>query len=331
MSKTVAKKQEPVSELWNSYLSMEEAKASLAQRKKDFLATMAKASAEEAKACEKHGRAFFGIAAEAGDKAAVRAIMAVMNEVYPWGSSLSKEEASGLISAFSKETLKREDLMEGGAPNRLSKILIAAVREVPGAYGSPEIIGGLISAEMPTNSFINTVFRSDLTLEKKAKGAALCKGDRENPLQADILDRLERQFVANVRESYSHDRSNVGKHMQEIIDFLNKEASLGEVLVKKVVEAEECAYAAPLAALVPSSFQVAMEAVLTSGSPMALAAFYRAHSQKCDKKAFHEKLSEAMRPDPEAMARAILDGRGHMHPMMHPMMIMGPMRYMYER
>lgn len=267
------------------------------------------------------------MAAEQDKDAIVRIIDACVDPITAFGR-IENEVAAGVMRAFSGQTVKAKDLLSvppesdpslTSAPKetKLAIFLIECVKTDPTGYGASTIINSLIEAKVKTDTFIITTLKSDIGFKTKMEAVLLCS---EIPnVSPDTLDLLVKKTLEN-----SHHGLPDGKSIPTLFSLVSslprEEARLTDTIASHL----ECEYAANLVELVPATFDRACALVLKSGSPRALASFYRSHGKKCDKKAFHEKLAEAMRPDPDAMAMAILEGRhgGFGYHPMHPFMMM---------
>jgi hypothetical protein len=268
--------------------------------------------------------------ARAKESQAVLAVIRAMRDTNHL--NLTEEDAKNVIGVG--YGLPPEAFLADGKNTNLTQLLIAAIRKVPKGDSMVEAGGGsavnaLVSAKVRTNSFLDPVLASDMQLSEKMQVLDLSDGILE--LRDGTMDALEAHLLRWLDQNGRTDTA--AAKIQGVVNtrVRNTSRSEAEEMVRRLAAHAECAHAATVAEALPDSFDTARDEVLRSGSPEALATFWRAHSAKCDKKAFHEKLTEAMRPDPAALADAILEnkrygGRGyHMyHPMMGPMMV-GPM------
>ena len=260
-----------------------------------------------------------------------KAVLAVVRAMRDIGHvNLTEEDAKNVIGAG--YDLPPEAFVSDGKNTNLTQLLIAAIRKVPKNESIGSAVHALVSAKVRTNPFLDPVLASDMQLSEKMEVLDLSDGVIE--LRGETMQALEKQLLRWLDHNGRTDTA--AAKIQKVVgtEVRNTSRAEADEMVRRLAAHAECAHAATVAEALPDSFEVARDEVLRSGSPEALATFWRAHSAKCDKKAFHEKLTEAMRPDPAALAEAILDnrrygGRGYpvYHPMMGPMM-MGPVMMM---
>jgi len=223
---------------------------------------------------------------------------------------------------------------EEGKLKPIGELLVEAIRAAHHASANMgDAILKIVRTGTQTDSIVAQAMRADLHIIDKVRVLELAHDLTGFPRQSyeQMVEQLLR--LASEREA---DVPKVLKKMMEVAKALDEFGLAESGLVRKVVSHADCRAAADVAAAVPETFEAAKDAVLKSGSPEALATFWRKHSTRCDKEAFQQRLTDALRPDPEAMARAILDGdRDRMfgfpyRPMMGPMM-MGPILFMGRR
>lgn len=266
--------------------------------------------------------------ARAKDTKAVLAVVRAMRDMDHL--NLTEEDAKNVINVG--YSLPAEAFLADGRNTNLTQLLIAAIRKSPRNEEIGSAVSALVAAKVRTNPFLDPVLSSTLQLSEKMGVLDLSDGVLE--LREGTMAALEAQLLRWLDHNGRTDTALA--KIQKVVNTGVRSTSRGETneMVRRLAAHAECAHAAAVAEALPDSFEVARDEVLKSGSPEALATFWRAHSAKCDKKAFHEKLTEAMRPDPAALAEAILDnkrygGRGYSmyHPMMMgPIMMMGPGR-----
>lgn len=233
--------------------------------------------------------------------------------------------ADTILAAYVRVPFEAKDVVSPETDGKMTKLfrtLIEFVKIVPTSYGASHVLEAVIAAKTPVESFINTIIRSDLPFVEKMKAVSLCP--RPN-LHDDVLEKIEKAVIQLFENGLHSGHVKHDKEKQEAIVTAVRlyDSSRGENRLSVLLSNhQDCEFAAVLAETVPSTFDVAMAAVLKSGSPRAVAHFYRSHGKRCDKAVFHAKLTDAMRPNPEALASAILDGHHGMGFGMHPMMIM---------
>ncbi len=269
--------------------------------------------------------------AKAGDKEAMIAVVRAFKNIDH--VDLNQEEAHHVMGIG--YNLPVEAFLSDGRNTNLTDLLIAAIRKAPNDDGVCNALGYLVKAKVKTNyagnaSFLNAVLGSDLSLSDKMK--ALDLSDDVSRIGESTLGVLEKQLLRHIDNNY--DNEVVLESVRKVVGLSVRCGAGGEALARTISSYRECRYAALVAKAIPESFGTACDEVLKSGCPEALAAFWQAHSARCDRKVFLEKLTEAVRPDPEALAKAILENkggrRGHygypmLHPLMfHPGMMMGP-------
>ncbi len=257
--------------------------------------------------------------ARARDTKAVLAVVRALHDMRY--IDLTQEDAKNVIGAG--YNLPVEAFVSDGKNTNLTTLLIAAIKRIPKDESVVSAVRALVSAKVRTDSFIDDVLASPVSLSEKLAALALSDGSAE--LHEETLKALEGQLFRHMDHN-GHSNDSVSS-VQKLVGLLKRGPGRrgADDMVRRLAAHQECAHAALVAEALPDSFDLICGEVLRSGSAHALASFWRAHSAKCDKKAFHEKLTEAMRPDPSAMAEAILDNRNvHCYPsMFHPMM-MGP-------
>ncbi len=258
-------------------------------------------------------------AAEAGSAEAVKAVVLAAGEnVYGVFGRPEGELAERIVRAVGYHFEKSKvTLDEARKPTGLTRLIVECVKSNPKATGTQAILKSVIAAEADTSDFLNTVLRSDLDFPHKMKAFTLA---RKPDLQGDAIEIVEGSAVSYLTRADRHYHSqDSGK---ETVDALMKlYAGREDRLVEAVAAVAECEHLSALVSLHAESFELASRLVLEKGSPRALATFYRAHHARCDKKVFHAKLTDALKPDPEALAEAILDGGRGKYGMMHPMMM----------
>lgn len=255
-------------------------------------------------------------------------------EAIPEGTNLSRDEHGALILKFSGNP-SFPVVADEGRPNKVGAMLIRACKSsTERCPGKPEVLKTLIKEGLIGEDMVNTVVANLMAI-----GAAkfLMGLDRINACQAPTLSA----FFENVKEfakNVARDRCFGDKaygDSQVVADAARRlSTAYGDYsalsnFVADLSGDEGCRQAVVAAGMFPEFFDVARDAVLRSGSPEALAEFYHAHSSKCDKEVFREKLAKAMQPDPMQMAEAVLDRRGGRGDFFgfpyHPMMMgMGP-------
>lgn len=266
-------------------------------------------------------------AAAEQDRAAITKIVAACGDPISSFGTISTEIASGTMAAFGPRRIGADELMSGpdGARKEtaLAVFLIECVKVDPDVNGVKSVLGSMVEAKVPTDTFINSTLRSRLDFKEKMAAVRLCA--KTVAVHDDVIPVLEKQLIDN---SYHHNSSLTDAASMETMLSLCSLLNMTDRFVESVATTRECDLAADLVSIAPSTFDAVCAIVLKSGSPRSIAQFYRAHGKRCDKKAFHERLSEAMKPDPAAMADAILEGKRGPHGFfMHPMemyMMMGP-------
>lgn len=219
-----------------------------------------------------------------------------------------------------------EAFLTEGKNTNMTNLLISAVQKAPKADGANEAMRRLVRAKVNTSQFLNRALSSGMQMSDKM--AALDLADKVVDVTEETIDALMAHLLRAIENGAPNAEYVANVH--ELV-VRNRGAGAGEDLVRKLVSHRDCAYAAAVVKAFPRAFDAACSAVLSSGSPESIAIFWQEHEAKCDKKAFHEKLTEALRPDPAALAAAILDRKRGRYPMMHPMMFFGrPGAFMRE-
>lgn len=264
--------------------------------------------------------------AKAGDKEAVLAVVRAFKNTDH--IDLNQEDAHNVMGIG--YGLPVTAFVSDGKNTNLTALLIIAIKKVPDDDGICAALRQLVLAKVKTNPLLNAVLRSDLNLTEKMNAADL--SDEDVRVDETTLEALGKQLLRHIDNS-NYNSDVVHDNVRRVMNLFTRFGKNGDDLVRTVSSYRECLYAALMAKAVPESFGTACDEVLRSGSPEAIATFWQAHSARCDKKVFMEKLTEALRPDPAALAAAILDkgnsGYGRrsypmIHPMMHPSFMMGP-------
>jgi hypothetical protein len=265
--------------------------------------------------------------ARAKDSKAVLAVVRAMRDLDH--VNLTEEDARNVVGVG--YNLPAEAFLSDGKSTNLTLLLIDAIRKIPKDGDIWSAVRALVNAEVRTNPFLDPVLAST-SVQLSDKMDVLDLSDGVLELREETMRALEAQLIRWMDNNCRHETATA--KIQKVFNAETRNSSRigAEEMVRRLASHRECAHAAAVADALSGSFETARDEVLRSGSPEALASFWRSHSAKCDKKAFHEKLTEAMRPDPAAMAEAILDNkrygnRGYpvFHPMMGPIMMMGPM------
>ncbi len=267
------------------------------------------------------------VARDKENKAVLAVVRAMRDLAY---LNLTEEDAKNVIGAG--YNLPVEAFVSDGKNTNLTVLLIAAIKRIQKEEAIGPAVHVLVSAKVRTNSFLDAVLASPMQLSEKLEALDLSDGALE--LREETMKALEAQLL---RWLDGNGRTETAAtKIQKVVrtEVRNTSAHEAQEMVRRLATHQECVHAAIVAKALPDSFELVCGEVLRSGSPEALASFWRAHSAKCDKKAFHEKLTEAIRPDPAALAEAILDNKryGHggcgypmmmVHPMMGPVMMYG--------
>jgi hypothetical protein len=263
-------------------------------------------------------------AAEAGSAAAIEAVVLAAGEkVLQVFGKPDGDLAKKVIRAVGHQFEKSKVVLdEASNPVGLSQLMLECVRNEPRSSGSSTFLRALIAAGADTTGFVNTVVRSDLDFQTKMQALFTAKNAA---LYDDAFQIVEKETISALTGSdrfYRMDESGRKAFGAAAKAYRDRYGSTTR-LVEAVAAVHECECLSALVIADPGSFDLASKLVLERGSPRALATFYRNHKDRCDKKEFHSRLSEALKPDPDAMADMILDG-GHVHPAMLDMMHGGP-------
>ncbi len=231
---------------------------------------------------------------------------------------LAADEAEAMLGIG--YSMPDDAFLADGKNTNLADLLVSAIRKVPKADGADGAMRRLIRAKVRTGPFLDQAMRSSMQLADKIE--ALDLSDKDAQLSDEAMDVLETQLIRQLE----HGSDIVMKAIPKVAEAMAARGWDEAKLIMKLVSHRDCAYAALVAKAFPKAFDMAQAEVLKSGCPEALAAFWQEHSPRCDKKVFHERLTEALRPDPSALAEAILDNKkyGGRFPMMHPMMLFSP-------
>ncbi len=236
---------------------------------------------------------------------------------------LAADEAEAMLGIG--YSMPDDAFLADGKNTNLADLLVSAIRKVPKADGADGAMRRLIKAKVRTGPFLDQAMRSSMQLADKME--ALDLSDKDAQLSDEAMDVLETQLIRQLE----HGSEIIMKAIPKVVETVVARDWDEAKLILKLVSHQNCVYAAVVVKALPKAFDMAQAEVLKSGCPEALATFWKAHGLRCDKKIFHERLTEALRPDPAALAEAILDnkryGRGGHPMMMHPMM-MHPMMFM---
>ncbi len=234
---------------------------------------------------------------------------------------LEKELMQTVLAAYARVSFEAKDVVSPETDGKMTKLfrtLIEFVKAIPTGYGSTRILEAILAAKAPVDDIINTIIRSELPFMDKMRAVALCSDPN---LHDDVFEKIQKSVISLFESGHVARDKEKQEAITVAVRLFDSDRG-GNRLIALLVGHRDCEFATVLAEVVPSSFDVAMASVLTSGSPRAVAHFYRVHGKRCDKAAFHAKLTDAMRPNPEAMATAILEGHHGIGFGMHPMMVM---------
>lgn len=308
-------KRETLSDIDQKMKVLDEMRRALESGMRDLAATIAKTPGEQLATMRLYS--LLTESANAGSADAVRAVVAAAGtNVQSVFGSPNGDLAEKIVRTIGYHFEKSDvTLNEARKPAGLTRLVIDCIKSTPNAAGSSSILKAVIAAEADTSDFINTAIQSELDFTQKMKAVRLAKTLN---LFEDTMKTIEKSAVAFLTMNDHYLFSESGK---ETVATLMK-VYAGDSLVEAVAAVQECENLSSLVRAIPDVFDLASKLVLEKGSPRALATFYRDHQPKCDKKAFHAKLADALKPDPEALAEAILEGRGGKYGMrgMHPMM-----------